>query len=136
MKILAGILKILFRWVLTTFAIAIASYTLPFIEISGPTVLRRIQTAFLAGLLLGAVNLVIKPLVHFLTLPINFLTLGLFNIVINAAMLWIVDYFIEGFKISGFWGYIWSSLLISIITVILTKIFLYEKKGKKNDNDS
>lgn len=129
-----GFLKILLRWVLTTFAIAIVSYFLPFIEISGSTVIKRVQIAFLAGLFLGIVNLIIKPLVRFLTMPINFLTLGLFNIIINAAMLWIVDYFLDGFKISGFPGYIWSSLLISIITVVLTKIFLYEKKNDKKDN--
>lgn len=128
-----GFLKILLRWVLTTFAISVASYLLPFIEISGSTPIRRIQIAFLAGLILGIVNLIIKPIVRFLTMPINFLTLGLFNIVINAAMLWIVDCFVDGFEVLGIWGYIWSSLLISIITVVLTKVFLYEKGNKKSD---
>ena len=120
-------LKLILRWIITTFAIAITYYLLPFIEISGYTFIKRAQVAFLAGFVFGLVNLIVKPIVRFLTLPINILTLGLFNIIINAGMLWIVDYFIEGFKINGFWGYVWCSLLISIINIILTKIFFYEK---------
>ena len=122
-----GFLKLILRWILATFAITVTYYLLPFIEISGDTFIKRAQVAFLAGFILGLVNLIIKPVVCFLTLPINILTLGLFNIIINAGMLWIVDYFIEGFKINGFWGYIWCSLLISIINIILTKIFFNEK---------
>jgi putative membrane protein len=137
-----GFLKLIFRWILTTFAITVTYYLLPFLEISGDTFIKRAQVAFLAGFVLGLVNLIIKPIVRFLTLPINILTLGLFNIIINAGMLWIADYFIEGFKINGFWGYIWCSILISIINIILTKIFFYEKKesskklnDKNEDND-
>lgn len=124
-------LKLILRWVLLTFAIAITSYILPFIEISGETVLKKVGIAFLAGLILGLVNTLIKPIIKLLAIPINILTLGLFNIIINAGMLWVVDYFVDNFKISGFWGYFWSSLLISIITVLLTRLLLYEKKTEK-----
>jgi len=130
-----GFLKLILRWVLSTLAITITSLVLPFIDISGETVIKRIGVAFVAGLVLGLVNLIIKPVVKLLALPVNLLTLGLFNIVINAGMLWIVDYFVDGFKVSGFWGYIWSSLLISIITVTLSRIFLYERKSEKDDKD-
>ncbi|MCL6086891.1 MAG: phage holin family protein [Actinobacteria bacterium] len=128
-----GFLKIILKWILSTLAITITSYVLPFIEISGDSVLKRIGIAFIAGLVLGIINLFIKPVVKLFALPVNILTLGLFNIIINAGMLWIVDYFVDGFKVSGFWGYIWSSLLISIITVTLSRIFLYERKGEKDD---
>lgn len=128
-----GFLKIILKWILSTLAITITSYVLPFIEISGDSVLKRIGIAFIAGLVLGIINLFIKPVVKLFALPVNILTLGLFNIIINAGMLWIVDYFVDGFKVSGFWGYIWSSLLISIITVTLSRIFLYERKSEKDD---
>ena len=121
-------LKLILRWVLLTFAITIASYVLPFIEISGETVLKKVGIAFLAGLILGLVNTLIKPIIKALTIPINILTLGLFNIIINAGMLWVVDYFVDNFRIYGFWGYFCSSLLISVITVLLTRIFLYREK--------
>jgi putative membrane protein len=131
-----GFLKLILRWVLLAFAITITSYILPFIEISGETVLKKVEIAFLAGLILGLVNTLIRPIIKVLAIPINILTLGLFNIFINAGMLWVVDYFVDNFKISGFWGYFWSSLLISIITVSLTRLLLYEKKNdKKNQNN-
>jgi len=131
-----GFLKLILRWVLLAFAITITSYILPFIEISGETVLKKVEIAFLAGLILGLVNTLIRPIIKVLAIPINILTLGLFNIIINAGMLWVVDYFVDNFRIFGFWGYFWSSLLISIITVSLTRLLLYEKKtDKKNQNN-
>ena len=131
-----GFLKLILRWVLLAFAITITSYILPFIEISGETVLKKVEIAFLAGLILGLVNTLIRPIIKVLAMPINILTLGLFNIIINAGMLWVVDYFVDNFRIFGFWGYFWSSLLISIITVSLTRLLLYEKKtDKKNQNN-
>jgi len=131
-----GFLKLILRWVLLAFAITITSYILPFIEISGETVLKKVEIAFLAGLILGLVNTLIRPIIKVLAMPINILTLGLFNIIINAGMLWVVDYFVDNFRISGFWGYFWSSLLISIITVSLTRLLLYEKKtDKKNQSN-
>jgi len=126
------LLKWVLDWVILTFSIAVASYFLPFIYISGDTTWERIKIAFIAGLLLGLFNLVIKPIVKVLSLPINILTLGLFNIIINAGMLWIVDLIIKGLEIEGFWGYVWSSLVISIISIVVSKIiFFKEKKDKK-----
>ena len=129
-----GFLKLILKWVLLAFAITITSYILPFIEISGETVLKKVGVAFLAGLILGLVNTLIRPIIKLLAIPINILTLGLFNIVINAGMLWVVDYFVDNFRISGFWGYFWSSLLISVITVLLTRLLLFEKKQIKNQD--
>ena len=88
----------------------------------------RFKIALFAGLLLGLLNFLVKPIVKLLSLPINVLTLGLFNIIINAGMLWVVDYFIKGLEISGFWGYIWGSIVISIISIMLSKIIFHDKK--------
>ncbi len=127
-----GLLKWILDWVILTFSISVASYFLPFIYISGNNTWDRIKIAFIAGLLLGLFNLLVKPVVKILSLPINILTLGLFNIVINAGMLWIVDLIMKGLEIEGFWGYIWGSLVISIISIVVSKIiFFREKKDEK-----
>lgn len=131
-----GFLKLILRWVLITFAITITSYMLPFIEISGETVLKKAGIAFLAGFILGLVNILIRPVIKLLAISINILSLGLFNLIINAGMLWIVDYFVDNFRIFGFWGYFWSSILISVITVLLSRIFLYEKKSEKKEENN
>ncbi|MDD3777267.1 MAG: phage holin family protein [Actinomycetota bacterium] len=124
-------LRWILDWVIMTFSITVASYFLPFIDIMADTVGEKFWIAFLAGLLLGLLHTFIKPVVRFLSLPINILTLGLFNIVINAGMLWIVDYFLKGLAVKGFWGYIASSVVISIISIILTKIVYYERRSRK-----
>ena len=115
-------------WIILTFSITAASYFLPFIYISAGTVWDNFKIAFLAGLLLGLFNLFIKPIIKVLSLPINILTLGLFNIVINAGMLWIVDLILSGLEVEGFWAYVWSSLIISIISIIVSKIVFFRSK--------
>lgn len=124
-------LRWILDWVIMTFSIAVTSYFLPVVTIMGDTTGEKFRIAFLAGLLLGLLHTFIKPIVKFLSLPINILTLGLFNIVINAGMLWIVDYFLSGLKVNGFWGYVVSSVLISIISIVLTKIIYYERRKRK-----
>lgn len=127
-------IKWIIDWVILTFSITVASYFLtPFIYLMGDTAWERLKVAFWAGLLLGLFNFIVKPIVKILSLPINILTLGLFNIIINAGMLWIVDMIIRELEIKGFWGYVWGSLVISILSIVISKIiFLREKRDKKD----
>lgn len=120
-------------WVILTFSITVASYFLPFIHISGDSILDKFMIAFLAGLLLGLFNLLVRPIVKLLSLPINILTLGLFNIIINAGMLWIVDLIIKGLKVEGFWAYVLSSLVISIISIVVSKIVFFRSDSRRKN---
>lgn len=67
-----------------------------------------------AALLLGIVNAIVRPLLVILTLPATLLTLGLFLLVINAAMLGLVAWMFDGFTISGFWAAFFGALVVSI----------------------
>ena len=67
-----------------------------------------------AALLLGIVNAVVRPLLVILTLPITLLTLGLFLLVINAAMLGLVAWMFDGFAIAGFWPALFGSVVVSL----------------------
>ncbi|NNF51468.1 MAG: phage holin family protein [Gammaproteobacteria bacterium] len=67
-----------------------------------------------AGLLLGIVNAFIRPVMIILTLPFTIITLGLFLFVINAMMLGLVAWFLDGFAISGFWAALGGSIIISL----------------------
>lgn len=125
---MVNLLKWFLNWLILTFSIAVASYFLPFIYVSGDTIWDKFKISFLAGLLLGLLNLLVKPIVKILSLPINILTLGIFNIIINAGMLWIVDSIIKGLEIEGFWGYVWSSIVISIISIVVSKIIFFREK--------
>jgi putative membrane protein len=72
------------------------------------------RTVFLAALLLGIVNAVVRPLVLILTLPITVVTLGLFLLVINAAMLALVARLLDGFVVTGFLPALLGSILVSL----------------------
>jgi len=80
-------------------------------------------TALGVAILLGLINIFIKPLIIFLTLPLTILTLGLFIWVINAWMLMLIDKLVEGFTIRNFWWALFFGLFISVLNGILFRIF-------------
>jgi len=99
---------LLFRWLILTAAVFIASWLLEGITVAGP------GSAFLAAATLGILNAVLRPVLILLTLPINILTLGLFTFLINALMLKIVSGIIPGFAVRGFWTAILGALIIGV----------------------
>jgi putative membrane protein len=74
-----------------------------------------------AAFLLGIVNTILRPILVFITFPITLLTLGLFLLVINGLMLWLVSVLVRGFHVSGFWSAVLGSILISIVSWILSR---------------
>jgi putative membrane protein len=75
-------------------------------------------TLLLAALLLGIVNAVVRPLVIILTFPITVVTLGLFLLVVNAGMLGLVGWLLEGLRLSGFWAALFGSLIVSATAMV------------------
>ena len=71
-------------------------------------------TLLAAALLLGIVNAVVRPIAIILTLPLSIFTLGFFLLVINAAMLGLVSWLLDGFEIAGFWSALFGSIIISV----------------------
>ena len=107
-------LGILLRWLINTLVLLGISYILPGIYFE------NFYASLITALVLGIVNALIKPLILILTLPINILTLGLFTLVINAALFWFVSTFVKGFYLSGFWAAFWAALIFSVISAILS----------------
>lgn len=75
-----------------------------------------------AAIVLGLVNLVVKPIVSLLSLPITILTLGLFALVVNALMLYLVAAFVPGVHTVGFFATMVAALLIAVVSSVLTKL--------------
>lgn len=71
------------------------------------------------ALVLALVNLIVTPILKILGLPLTILTLGLFSLVINALVILLVDYFVDGMTIDGFWWAFLFSILLSIVTSVL-----------------
>ncbi len=100
------------RWIIASLGLAVASLLLPGMEI------RSIGTLLGAALLLGLVNALIRPIVILLTFPITIVTLGLFILLINAAMLGLVASLLDGFVLSGFLTALFGSIIVSITSWI------------------
>lgn len=98
----------LLRLLLSALGLWLASELIPGIEVRG------IWTLLGAALLLGIVNAIVRPVLVILTLPATLITLGLFLLVINAALLGLVAWMFDGFSISGFWAAFWGAVVVSV----------------------
>lgn len=121
------------RWSINLLALVIAGSAIPGIRI------QSLQMGIIAAGILGIVNAVIRPVVLILTLPINLLTLGLFTLVINAALLKLVSDLVPGFVIDSFRAAFFGALLVSIISWIVNVFvssdgtFIFIKRANKGD---
>jgi putative membrane protein len=105
------------RIIVYTLALLVAAYLVrPGIQLDG------LASALVAGLLLGVVNAIVRPILVVLTFPITLLTLGLFLLVLNAFCLWLVSVFVPGFRVAGFWPAFWGALIVSVVSWILTAL--------------
>jgi putative membrane protein len=76
-------------------------------------------TALIAAVVLSLLNLLIKPIIVVLSIPISCLTLGLFYFVINGAMIWLTSYLVAGFTVSSFIQAIFVSLVLSLVNSLV-----------------
>ena len=104
---------VLIRWLILTAAILAAAYLVDGIVVTG------FWAAFFAAAVLGLLNVFFKPLLILLTLPVNILTLGLFTLVINAALLKIASALIPGFDVHGFWPAVLGAVIISVVNWLI-----------------
>ena len=107
----------LLRLLIHMVAILIIAYLLPnVIRVDG------LLAALVAAFLLGIINAVIRPILVIFTFPLTLLTFGLFLLVINGLMLWLVAALVRGFYVNGFWGALLGSIVISIVSWILSRL--------------
>ena len=114
------------RWLtnilLSAIAVLISAYILPGVSVIS------FWSAVWVALILSLLNVTVKPLLVIFTIPITFLTLGLFLLVINAVIILLADYFISGFEVDGF---LWA-LLLSVVLSVLNSLFSEFRSDKKN----
>ena len=116
-------MKFILRLLLSALAVIFLSKVLPNVNVDSYT------TAIVVALVLSLLNFLVKPIMVILTFPITIVTLGLFLLVINAAIILLADHFIDGFTVTGFWWPLLFSLLLSLLQSILFS-FLKEDKTK------
>ena len=106
----------LLRLAISALGLWLADVLLPGISFDGS------GTLIAAAFLLGVVNAFVRPLAVVLTFPLTLLTLGLFLLVINAAMLGLVAWLLEGFHVAGFWTAVAGAIIVSVSTWFLNAI--------------
>ncbi len=111
-------MKFIIQLIISTLAILITAYLLPGVEI----VNGNFFTALIVAAVLSFLNVVIKPIMIVLTIPITVVTLGFFLLVINALMVMLASNIVEGFHVNGFWSALFFSLILSIVTSILESV--------------
>jgi putative membrane protein len=97
------------KWLCLTAAVLLTAYLIDGIHVEG------FAHALGTAAVLGVLNVVLRPVLFILTLPITILTLGLFTFILNALMLKIASGLIPGFSVIGFWSAVFGALIISIV---------------------
>ncbi len=105
-------MKLFFHWLVAAIAIGVAAYLVPGVAVT-------LGGAIIAAVVLGALNLLIRPLIFILTLPLTIVTLGLFSFVINALLVLLAALVVPGFAVAGFW----SALLFAVVLSIVNWLF-------------
>ena len=100
------------RWILFALAVMFTAWLIPGISVD----------ALWVCVILGIINVFIKPLIFLISLPINILTLGLFGFVINALLLLLAGHITPGFSVEGFWSALLGSIVLSILGVAVNQI--------------
>ena len=110
-------MNMLIRLLVTALVAYLLPYVLKGIHFDG------FSTALIFAIVLGVLNVIVTPILKILGLPLTILTLGLFSLVINAAVVLLADHFIDGMTIDGFWWAFIFSILLSIITSLANSMF-------------
>jgi putative membrane protein len=108
-------MKFIVRTLITSGALMVVSYVVPGIEVTGWV------PAVIASVFLIILNVLVRPVLIVLTLPVTVITLGLFIFVINASILLFIASFVEGIHIASFWSALIGSLLLSLISTFANK---------------
>lgn len=116
-------MRFLARLLLNALAILVAAWLVPGLSLSGT------GAALGAGVLLGLVNALVRPVLLLLTLPITLVTLGLFIFVVNALCLGLTAALVPGFGIASFWSALLGALVVSVVSWILNGLLLAPAEG-------
>lgn len=109
-------MRLLFNWLISAIAIVIAAYLLPHVGVD------TFVTALIVAVVLGLINSFLKPILIILTLPVNILTLGLFTLVINAALVWLAQIIVPGFSVDNFGWAIVFAVVLSLINMFFRSV--------------
>ncbi len=117
-------MKLILVWLLNAIALLAVAYLVPDIHVAG------FGAALVAALVIGLLNMLVRPLLVLLTLPITMLTLGLFILVINGVLFYAAGSWLEGFEVKTYLAGMIGALLYSIISWLLSALLITNKENE------
>jgi putative membrane protein len=109
---------IVVSWVTNAVALGIAAWIL-----SGVTTGGSFWTLVFAAAVFGILNTILKPILKLVTLPIAVITLGIAWFFVSMLMLWLTDLIVGAFDIRGFWNYVWATIIVWAVNLVLDLFF-------------
>lgn len=109
-------LNAFFRFLLFSLAIVFISWILPGIDVD------NFLAAMLACIVIALINTFVKPFLEIITLPVNYITLGLFSLILNALLLMLAGFVTPGFEVEGFFSALFGSIILSFAAIGINKI--------------
>jgi putative membrane protein len=119
-----GMLRLLLHWVLSALAIWIVSRVVPGFQVSGPA------AALIAAVFIGFINATLGFFLKIITFPLTILTLGIFWLVVNAAMIELASALVPGFTVTSFASAFWGGIVLSILNMALKWLILPSREHK------
>lgn len=116
-------MRLLFRILITAFIVVALANMLPGVAV------QSYWTGIWVAIVLGLVNILVKPILILFTLPVTIFTFGLFLLVINAVLILLVTSLVGGFHVDGFWWALLFSVLLSLFQAILFSVFHEHKRN-------
>ena len=107
---------VLLRWICLALALVFTAWIVPGISVSS------FLSAMFACVVIALINAFVRPILEFITLPMNFITIGLFSFVINALLLMLAGWLTPGLSVDGFWSALLGSIILSLFNIGISKL--------------
>ena len=115
-----------FSWLGNTVALGVAALVLHGVNVNGSA-----GTLFVAAIVFGVLNTILKPILKLVTLPFAVLTLGIAWFFVSMLMLWLTDLLVHGFNIHGFGTYVWATIIVWAVNVVVDNIFYRQSHRRR-----
>jgi len=114
---------LLLSWALNAVVLGLTGWILSGVSFGGSG-----WTLTWAALVFGILNTILKPILKLLTLPLAIVTLGIAWFFVSMLMLWLTDLIIGGFNIDGFWNYVWATIIVWAVNLVLDTLFRADER--------
>jgi len=112
-------------WLTNALVLAIVAWTFTTVDSGSFTQLLAAAAIF------GVLNTILKPVLRFITLPLQVVTLGIAWFGVSMLMLWITDALVKGFDINGFWALVWATVAVWIVNLVLELLIAYSDRRER-----